>query len=73
VEVWRISGEPYHYSFYYNHGDMLYFPPRLYNRDGSFSTFYRDWIYRGFGTVLVSLVEPQLNVFFLLVLGGWVM
>jgi len=50
-------------QFLLHRGGMLYFPLRLYNFDGSFSTFYR-----GSGTAIVSLVESRLNVFFLLVI-----
>jgi len=32
-----------------------------------FNTFYRSWIHRGWTTTLVSLIQPRLNVFFLLV------
>jgi len=32
-----------------------------------FSTFYRGWIHRGWTTVLVSLIQPQLNDLFPLV------
>jgi len=39
-----------------NCGGMLYFPSWLYNRDGSFNTFYRGWIYRNSRVAIVSLV-----------------
>jgi len=53
-----------HFStrFLKNHSGMLYFPSRLYNRVCIFSTFYR-----GCTTALVCLIQPRLNVFFLLV------
>ena len=58
-----------HFStrFLKNHGGMLYFPSRLYNRVCIFSTFYRGWIKRSCTTTLVSLIQPQLITFFLLV------
>ena len=46
---------------------MLYFPSRLYNRVCIFSTFYRGWIKRDCTTALVSLIQPRLITFFLLV------
>ena len=57
-----------HFSmrFLKNRDGMLYFPSRLYNRVCIFSTFYRGWIKRGCTTTLVSLIQSQLNVFFLL-------
>jgi len=50
-----------------NRGGMLSFTSRLYNRDCIFSTFYRSYIYCGSETALVRLIQPRLNVFFLLV------
>jgi len=51
---------------------MLYFPSQLYNRIGIFSTFYHGYIHRGFTTAFVNLIQPRLNVFFLLVITVFV-
>jgi len=53
--------------FLKNRSGMLYFPSRLYNRVGIFNTFYRGYIHCGCATSLVSLIQPRLNIFFLLV------
>jgi len=39
----------------------------LKNRIGILSTFYHGYIYRSCATALVSLIQPLLNIYFLLV------
>jgi len=62
-----------HFStrFLKNRDGMLYFPSWLYNRVCIFSTFYRGWIKRDYTTALVSLIQPQLIVIFLIMDSGW--
>jgi len=51
-----------------NRVGMSHFPPRLYNRDNNFGTFYRGWIYCGSRAAIISLIKPRWYVFFLLVI-----
>jgi len=72
VPVFAIfaHSEPFLTQFLKNRGGMLYFPLWLYNCVCIFSTFYRSCIHRGCTTAFVSLIQPRLNVFFLLVISG---